>query len=95
MPLHRDIYWVGRQWAVTGMHALKWLNAADFDNGLAAARGHYPEPARQAAPPEESVSCLKEAAAAEPPKPAAETFDMLSEGLPAKFVFPWRIRRQR
>jgi hypothetical protein len=62
MPLHRDIYWVGRQWAVTGygmqaidqklngifdievsglwddslserMHALKWLNAADFDKG--------------------------------------------------------------
>jgi hypothetical protein len=124
MPLHRDIYWVGRQWAVTGygmqaidqklngifdievsglwedslserMHALNWLNAADFDKGLAAARGHYPEPARQAAPPEESVSCLKEGAAAEPPKPAAETFDMRSEGLPAKFVFPWRIRRQR
>jgi hypothetical protein len=132
MPLHRDIYWVGRQWAVTGygmqaidqrlngifdievsglwedslserMHALNWLNAADFDKGLAAARRHYPDPARQAAPPEESVSrlneesvsCLKEGAAAEPPKPAAETFDMRSEGLPAKFVFPWRIRRQR
>ncbi len=132
MPLHRDIYWVGRQWAVTGygmqaidqrlngifdievssiwedslserMHALKWLNAADFDKGLAAARKHYPEPDRQAAPPEESVSrlneesvsCLKEGAAAEPPKPAMETFDMRSEGVPAKFVFPWRIRRQR
>jgi len=132
MPLHRDIYWVGRQWAVTGygmqaidqrlngifdievsgiwedslserMHALKWLNAADFDKGLAAARKHYPEPDRQAAPSEESVSrlneeivsCLKEGAPAEPPKPAAETFDMRSEGLPAKFVFPWRIRRQR
>jgi hypothetical protein len=132
MPLHRDIYWVGRQWAVTGygmqaidqrlngifdievsglwedslserMHALNWLNAADFDNGLAAARKHYPEPDRQVAPSEESVSRLdeeivsrlKEGAAAEPPKPAAETFDMRSEGLPAKFVFPWRIRRQR
>jgi hypothetical protein len=140
MPLHRDIYWVGRQWAVTGygmqaidqklngmfdievsglwddslaerMHALKWLNAADFDKGLAAARRHYPDPARQAAPPEESVSRskeenvsrlneesvldLKDVAAAEQPKPAAETFDMRSEGLPAKFVSPWRIRRQR
>ena len=41
-------------------------------------------------------SCeVKEGAAVEPPKPAAETFDMRSEGLPAKFVFPWRIRRQR
>jgi hypothetical protein len=140
MPLHRDIYWVGRQWAVTGhgmqaidqklngvfdievsglwddslaerMHALKWLNAADFDKGLAAARKHYPQPDRQAAPPEESVSRaeeesvsrlneesvsrLNDGAAAEQPKPAAETFDMRSEGLPAKFVSPWRIRRQR
>ena len=124
MPLHRDIYWVGRQWAVTGhgmqaidqklngvfdievsglwddslaerMHALKWLNAADFDKGLAAARKHYPQPDRQGAPPEESVSRLKDGAAAEQPKPAAETFDMRSEGLPAKFVSPWRIRRQR
>jgi hypothetical protein len=140
MPLHRDIYWVGRQWAVTGygmqaidqklngifdievsglwddslserMHALKWLNVADFDKGLAAARRHYPDPDRQAAPPEESVSRskeesvsrlneesvfgLKDGAAAEQPKPAAETFDMRSEGLPAKFVSPWRIRHQR
>ena len=132
MPLHRDIYWVGRQWAVTGhgmqaidqklngvfdievsglwddslaerMHALKWLNAADFDKGLAAARRHYPQPDRQGAPPEESVSgakeesvsSLKDGAAAERPKPTAETFDMRSEGLPAKFVSPWRIRRQR
>ena len=132
MPLHRDIYCVGRQWAVTGygmqaidqkldgifdievsglwddslterMHALKWLNVADFDKGLAAARKHYPEPARQAAPPEESASRLNEesasrledGAAAGQPKPAAETFDMRSEGLPAKFVSPWRIRRQR
>ena len=132
MSLHRDIYWVGRQWAVTGygmqaidqrlngifdievsglwednlaerMHALNWLNAADFDKGLAAARRHYPEPARQAAPPEESVSRakeesvsrLKDGAAAEQSKPTAETFDMRSEGLPAKFVSPWRIRRQR
>jgi hypothetical protein len=142
MPLHRDIYWVGRQWAVTGygmqaidqrlngifdievsrlwedslaerMHALQWLNAADFDKGLAAARRHYPDPDRRTAPSEESVSHLKEeeesvshlkeesvshlkdGAAAEPPKPAAETFDMRIEGLAAKFVSPWRIRRQR
>jgi hypothetical protein len=132
MPLHRDIYWVGRQWAVTGygmqaidqrlngifdieisrlweeslaerMHALDWLNAADFDKGLAAARKRYPDPDRQAARSDESVSRLKEesvswpddSAAAEPPKPAAETFDMRIEGLPAKFVSPWRIRRQR
>ena len=67
MALHRDIFWIGRQWAVTGhgmqlidqrlmgafdievarlwdddlierMHAKEWLNAADFDKGLAVAR---------------------------------------------------------
>jgi len=135
MPLHRDIYWVGRQWAVTGygmqaidqrlngifdievarlwedslperMHALNWVNVADFDKGLAAARRHYPEPGRKAAPPEESISRLedleeesvsrsKHGAAAEQVEPAAEAFDMRIEGLPAKFVSPWRIRRQR
>ena len=73
MALHRDIYWVGRQWAVTGhgmqvdrpeaegnfdievarlwddglvesMRAKEWLNAADFDKGLAIARARYPQP---------------------------------------------------
>jgi hypothetical protein len=84
MPLHRDIHWIGRQWAVTGhgmqlidqklqgffdievsrlwddgliesMHAKEWLNAADFDKGLAIARARHPQPPgaqtpRQAAP---------------------------------------------
>jgi hypothetical protein len=72
MPLHRDIFWIGRQWAVTGhgmqlidqrlmgvfdievawlwdddliarMRTKAWLNAADFDKGLAAARTRYPQ----------------------------------------------------
>ena len=80
MALHRDIYWVGRQWAVTGhglqacdqklkgkfdievarlwddglvesMHAKEWLNAADFDKGLAIARARYPATANAAEPP--------------------------------------------
>ena len=71
MALHRDIYWVGRQWAVTGagiqavdqrrkgefdieisriwdddlrerMGANDWLNVADFDKALAAARATRP-----------------------------------------------------
>jgi hypothetical protein len=71
MALHRDIHWIGRQWAVTGhgmqlidqklqgffdieavrlwdeshieaMRAKEWLNAADFDKGLAVARARYP-----------------------------------------------------
>jgi len=72
MALHRDIHWIGRQWAVTGhgmqlidqklqgffdieiarlwdeshiatMHAKQWLNAADFDKGLAVARARFPQ----------------------------------------------------
>ena len=76
MALHRDILWIGRQWAVTGhgmqlidqrlmgdfdievarlwdddlierMHAKEWLNAADFDKGLAVARTRqYGKPGR-------------------------------------------------
>jgi len=86
MALHRDIHWIGRQWAVTGhgmqlidqklqgffdieanrlwdeslidsMRAKEWLNAADFDKGLAVARARYP----QATP---SVTPLPEAAPA-------------------------------
>jgi hypothetical protein len=70
MPLHRDIFWIGRQWAVTGhgmqlidqrlmgafdievarlwdddliarMRTKAWLNAADFDKGLAVARTRH------------------------------------------------------
>ena len=73
MALHRDILWIGRQWAVTGhgmqlidqrlmgafdievarlwdddlaarMHAKPWLNAADFDSGLAVARARHNRP---------------------------------------------------
>ena len=85
MALHRDIYWVGKQWAVTGygiqacdqkkkgqfdieasrlwedgvlesLRAEPWFNGEDFDKALAAARKHYPEPPRKAAPVIESVS---------------------------------------
>jgi hypothetical protein len=102
MALHRDIYWVGRQWAVTGygiqacdqkqkgkfdiegtrlwedgvledMRELKWLNTADFDNAISVARKYYPEPPgrsaprqKEAAPPPESVSDLKETGLKEP-----------------------------
>ena len=84
MPLHRDIHWIGRQWAVTGhgmqlidqklkgffdievarlwdealiesMHAKEWLNAADFDKGLAIARARNPEPSPVVTPPPVAV----------------------------------------
>ena len=96
MALHRDIFWIGRQWAVTGhgmqlidqrlmgafdietarlwdddliarMRAKAWLNAADFDKGLAAARTRHSQP--QAA----STSVVAPTVPAiEPPLPAAK-----------------------
>jgi hypothetical protein len=84
MALHRDIYWVGKQWTVTGygiqacdqkqkskfdveasrlwedgvleaVRALKWLNSEDFENAVAVARKHFPEPPRKSAPAKKSV----------------------------------------
>jgi hypothetical protein len=124
MALHRDIYWVGRQWAVTGygmqavdqklkgefdieasrlwdeglperMHAQKWFNAEDFGKGLAIARARYPEPPRQAAPSEPSVSRPEDSAPVEPPKSVAPIFEMRIRGWPAKFVRPWRAGVRR
>jgi hypothetical protein len=132
MALHRDIYWVGKQWAVTGyglqavdqklkgsfdveasrlwddgllesVHAEKWLNAADFDKGLAVARKRYPRP------PEQRVLGLietalttsaKETSSKKPkstaqPQPAIPKFEMRIESWPAKFVRQWRIRVRR
>src|SRR6266498_5171838 len=94
MALHRDIFWIGRQWAVTGhgmqlidqrlmgafdieaarlwddeligrMRAKEWLNAADFDKGLAVARTRHSQP--QAG----STSVI-----APPPPPEAPKFEM-------------------
>jgi hypothetical protein len=128
MALHRDIYWVGRQWAVTGygiqacdqkqkskfdieaarlwedgalesVRAEKWFNSEDFDKAIEVARKYYPEPPEKSPPPKAQVpegSSLKEIPTkknpVEPPKPAAQTFDMRIEGWPAKFVRPWRVR---
>lgn len=124
MPLHRDIYWVGRQWAVTGhvmqaidqrlngmfdievarlwedglsesLQGLKWLNIEDFDKGLFIARARYPEPLRKAAASQQRVAPSKDGGPTPRPKPAAEKFNMQIEGLQAKFVSPWHIRRLR
>jgi len=94
MALHRDIHWIGRQWAVTGhgmqlidqklqgffdieiarlwdeshiatMHAKQWLNAADFDKGLAVARARFPQSMLPVTPLPEAVP----APVTEPPAP--------------------------
>jgi hypothetical protein len=108
MALHRDILWIGRQWAVTGhgmqlidqrlmgafdievarlwdddlierMHAKEWLNAADFEKGLAVARTRHPQPqaasASVVAPPVPAIEPiapppkLERPATVEPPQP--------------------------
>jgi hypothetical protein len=105
MALHRDIHWIGRQWAVTGhgmqlidqklqgffdiaiaglwdeglietMHAKEWLNAADFDKGLAVARARFPQstipltplPEAVPAPAIEPITPLPPVARPEAPK---------------------------
>src|SRR5438552_17919864 len=104
MTLHRDIFWIGRQWAVTGhgmqlidqrlmgafdievarlwdddligrLRAKEWLNAADFDNGLAVARTRNPQPQAGStsvtAPPVPAIE-----PSAPPSPPAATKFAM-------------------
>jgi hypothetical protein len=129
MPLHRDIHWIGRQWAVTGhgmqlidqklqgffdieiirlwdesliesMHAKEWLNAADFDKGLAVARARFPQstlpvtaqPEAVPDPPIEPVARPEAPKRDEPPKPA--DLHMRFDGR-AKFVRPWRVWMKR
>jgi hypothetical protein len=121
MALHRDIYWVGKQWAVTGygiqacdqkkkgtfdiegsrlwedgvlesLRAEPWLNHADFDKALAAARKHYPEPPGKAAALVGSVLPPPESRPVEPPKPAPQQFGLQIKGGSAKFLPLWRIR---
>ena len=111
MPLHRDIHWIGRQWAVTGhgmqlidqklkgffdieasrlwdealiesMHAKEWLNAADFDKGLAIARARYQEAPRAMTPPVAAVPVPPMAAVSPLPPVAAPQVARLDEPKP-------------
>jgi hypothetical protein len=107
MALHRDIHWIGRQWAVTGhgmqlidqklqgffdieaarlwdesliesMRAKEWLNAADFDKGVAVARARYPQSQPPVTPLPEAVPVPAIKPIAPPPpiaKPVAPKVD--------------------
>jgi hypothetical protein len=117
MALHRDIYWVGKQWAVTGhgiqacnqkkrgqfdiaasqlwdarvlnaVRSLDWVNRDDFDNAVAAARKHYPEPPVSDSP----TVHLAAAPEPQPSRFAAAEFDMRLEGVSARLRPVWRIR---
>ena len=127
MALHRDIHWIGRQWAVTGhgmqlidqklqgffdiaivglwdenlvetMHAKEWLNAADFDKGLAVARARFPQSILPVTPPPEAVpapaAALTTPDPVEPPQDKPADLQMRFAGY-AKFVRPWRVWMKR
>jgi hypothetical protein len=133
MALHRDIFWIGRQWAVTGhgmqlidqrlmgafdieaarlwdddlvarMRAKAWLNAADFDKGLAVARTRHslpqavstsvvapPVPAIEPiAPPPAPVAASPQPIPVEPAKQESPDLQMKIDG-GARFARPWRV----
>ena len=128
MALHRDILWIGRQWAVTGhgmqlidkrlmgafdievarlwdddlverMHAKEWLNAEDFDKGLAVARARHKapeggsEPIPAAVPTAEPVMVpppQPEQPSAELAKRVSPDLRMKADGV-ARFARPWRV----
>ncbi|MBT1516636.1 hypothetical protein KIP88_40145 [Bradyrhizobium sp. SRL28] len=134
MALHRDILWIGRQWAVTGhgmqlidqrlmgafdievarlwdddlierMHAKEWLNAADFDKGLAVARTRHPQPQAGStsvvAPPAPAIEPIAPPPAPpeavspqplpiEPSKQGSPDLQMKIDG-GARFARPWRV----
>ncbi|WP_213287473.1 hypothetical protein [Bradyrhizobium sp. sGM-13] len=133
MALHRDILWIGRQWAVTGhgmqlidqrlmgafdievarlwdddliarMHAKEWLNAADFDKGLAVARTRHTQPETGSAPVAAALPAIEPVAAsspkpvdASPPSLPVESAQQASPDLQmkidggARFARPWRV----
>jgi hypothetical protein len=111
MALHRDIFWIGRQWAVTGhgmqlidqrlmgafdievarlwdddliesVRAKEWLNATDFDKGLAVARTRHPQSSSTSvvAPP---VPAIEPIAPPPPPKLERPATVELPQPLPA------------
>jgi hypothetical protein len=136
MALHRDILWIGRQWAVTGhgmqlidqrlmgafdievgrlwdddlierMHAKEWLNAADFDKGLAVARTRHPQPqavstsvVAPSAPAIEPIAPPTPPAPPEAANPQPLPIELPKQESPdlqmkidggARFARPWRV----
>jgi len=134
MALHRDILWIGRQWAVTGhgmqlidqrlmgafdievarlwdddlierMHAKEWLNAADFDKGLAVARTRHPQPQAGSTAAVELAAAAIEPVALPPippegVSPQPQPLEPVKDELPAlqmkidggaRFARPWRV----
>ncbi|XSC46677.1 hypothetical protein ACF1BQ_013525 [Bradyrhizobium sp. RDT10] len=81
---------VARLWdddLIERLRAKEWLNAADFDKGLAVARTRHPQAVSTssvAAPPVEAVEPI------EPRKQESPDLQMKIDG-GAKFARPWRV----
>ncbi len=122
MALHRDIFWLGRQWAVTGfglqaidqrlkgifdveaarlwdegvlddLRAHAWVNSADLDKAIVAARKRYPSAPPKVASPVEATLRLTESILSQPAKAPSRLMPMHAEGKLAKFAPQWRIRQ--
>ena len=103
MALHRDIYWVGKQWAVTGygVQACDQKRKSKFDIEVERLwDDDVPESLRahkwlNVEDLEKALSIARQRFA-EPPRKLAPTpkFHMLFPGA-AKFIRPWRVRMKK
>ena len=99
MALHRDIYWVGRQWAVTGygIQACDQKQKGQFDiEGSRLWEEGVQESVRalewlNIEDFDKAVSVARKYFP-EPSKPVLRKLEMGSKGLRAKFLSVWRIR---
>jgi hypothetical protein len=99
MALHRDIFWVGRQWAVTGLglQAVDQKQKSKFDieidrlwdddllDGLSAQHWFNLEDFNKGL-------SIARARYPEPAKPAVANLAMRAEGSSAQFTSMWRVR---
>src|SRR5882757_7027264 len=103
MVLHRDIYWVGRQWAVTGygVQACDQKQKSKFDIAVEPLR-HVVAPEAPQAPKRDPATPIAAAAGIAKPQPAADAAAVVAKppaagfhfkwAGSAKFVKPWRIK---
>lgn len=101
MGLHRDIYWVGRQWAVTGlgMQAIdQRLNGAfDIEASLVwddnVSRRMRAQAWVNAEDFDKALAIARKRFPEPPPKSLPLLFQLRTEGALARFLPQWRIRQ--
>jgi hypothetical protein len=111
MALHRDIFWVGRQWAVSGLglQAVDQKQKSKFDieisrlwdddllDGLSAERWFNPEDFIEGLSIARAryPEPAREAKPLSPLKRGAAELGMRAEGSSARFTSMWRVRISR